>query len=219
MGERKQGKKYYFTVEGETEQWYLQWLRDQINRDEGAKLRVSISCAVCKNPEKHAKSVPVTSRIEIYHLFDYEGGNEEYVKRFQTTLEKMKKAQNLGKNIRYKCGYSNLSFDLWILLHKTDYNAIHTDSSQYLEVINRVFDERFEGIREYKRENNFKRCLSKMDLDDVRAAIRRAEAIMERNQENGYALQQYAGYEYYEENPSLMVWEPIKRILEDCQLM
>ena len=25
-------KKFVFTVEGETEQWYLEWLRDQINK-------------------------------------------------------------------------------------------------------------------------------------------------------------------------------------------
>ena len=31
MGDRKETKKYTFTVEGETEQWYLYWLRNQIN--------------------------------------------------------------------------------------------------------------------------------------------------------------------------------------------
>lgn len=29
--ERKETKKYYFSVEGETEQLYLEWLRDIIN--------------------------------------------------------------------------------------------------------------------------------------------------------------------------------------------
>ena len=28
---RKQTKKYYFSVEGETEKWYLEWLQKQIN--------------------------------------------------------------------------------------------------------------------------------------------------------------------------------------------
>ena len=31
MSERLETIKYTFTVEGETEQWYLEWLRDQIN--------------------------------------------------------------------------------------------------------------------------------------------------------------------------------------------
>ncbi len=31
MNEKRETKKYVFTVEGETEQWYLYWLRDQIS--------------------------------------------------------------------------------------------------------------------------------------------------------------------------------------------
>lgn len=30
-------KKYVLTVEGETEQWYFLWLRDQINKIESRK--------------------------------------------------------------------------------------------------------------------------------------------------------------------------------------
>ena len=35
-------KKYVLTVEGETEQWYFIWLRDQINGFEGRTYNVSI---------------------------------------------------------------------------------------------------------------------------------------------------------------------------------
>ena len=28
---RKETKKYYFSVEGETEKWYLEWLENTIN--------------------------------------------------------------------------------------------------------------------------------------------------------------------------------------------
>jgi len=31
MGNRKITRKYYFTVDGETEQWYFEWLAKQIN--------------------------------------------------------------------------------------------------------------------------------------------------------------------------------------------
>lgn len=36
MPVRKITKKYYFSVEGETEQWYLEWLRDLINASPSA---------------------------------------------------------------------------------------------------------------------------------------------------------------------------------------
>lgn len=32
----------------------------------------------------------------------------------------MESAQNLGKSIKYKLGYSNFTFELWMILHKND---------------------------------------------------------------------------------------------------
>lgn len=55
MAKRKPTNKYYFSVEGETEQWYLKWLQDTINNTEKAACKVSIDCPVRKNPLKHAK--------------------------------------------------------------------------------------------------------------------------------------------------------------------
>ena len=50
-------------------------------------------------------------------------------------------------------------------------------------------------------------------------AVGRAKKIMLKNQENGYILHQYKGYRYYKENPSLMAWEAIEKILTDCKLI
>ena len=85
-------KKYYFTVEGETEQWYLQWLENTINSTESALYKVSISCPVNKNPAKYAKSLTVTGKMRIYHLSDYESDEEEHVKEFTDTMDNMKKS-------------------------------------------------------------------------------------------------------------------------------
>ncbi len=72
MSKKKTTKKYYFSVEGETEQWYLKWLQDTINNTEQAVYRVSIDCPVRKDPVKHAKCLNVTQKVEVYHFFDYE---------------------------------------------------------------------------------------------------------------------------------------------------
>ena len=64
MAKRKPTNKYYFSVEGETEQWYLKWLQDTINNTEKAACKVSIDCPVRKNPLKHAKSLTVC----IWHI-------------------------------------------------------------------------------------------------------------------------------------------------------
>lgn len=39
MANRKSTKKYYFSVQGETEQWYLKWLQDLINGTEQAAIK------------------------------------------------------------------------------------------------------------------------------------------------------------------------------------
>lgn len=219
MANRKPTRKYYFSVEGETEQWYLEWLRDTINNTEKASFRISIDCMVKKNPLKRAKSLTVTERIEIYHFFDYESDEFIHVKGFQDTFDNMKKAEKLGKQIKYKSGYSNFSFDLWIILHMVNCNTSYAHRSQYIVPINQGFNEKFENMDEYKKEDNFKRCLNKMSLTNVVNAIERAKKIMQWNQEKGYTLHQYKGYNYYKENPSLATWEAIERILLDCKLL
>lgn len=219
MVKRKPTNKYYFSVEGETKQWYLKWLQDTINNTEESVCKVSIDCPVKKNPLKHAKSLTVTRKIEVYHFFDYESDESIHVKGFQDAMDNMKKAEKLGKQIKYKSGYSNFTFDLWIILHKADSNAPYTHRKQYIKPINKAFCEEFEDMDEYKHEDNFKRCLSKMNLSNVIDAIKRARKIMQRNQENGYILHQYKGYKYYKENPSLSAWEVIEKILSDCKLI
>ena len=190
-----------------------------INNTEESVCKVSIDCPVKKNPLKHAKSLTVTRKIEIYHFFDYESDEPIHVQGFQDAMDNMKKAEQLGKQIKYKSGYSNFTFDLWILLHMADCNTSYAHRKQYITLINRAFGERFENMDEYKHEDNFKRCLSKMNLVNVIDAIKRARNIMQRNQENGYTLLQYKGYRYYKENPSLSAWEAIEKILSDCKLL
>ena len=161
MVKRKTTQKYYFSVEGETEQWYLKWLQDCINNTEGAVCKVSIDCPVKKNPLKHAKYLSVTRKTEVYHFFDYESDESVHVQNFHDAMDNMKKAEQLGKQIKYKSGYSNFTFDLWIILHMADFNAFYTHRKQYIIPINQAFGEKFENMDEYKKEDNFKRCLKK----------------------------------------------------------
>ena len=112
MPKMKITNKYFFSVEGDTEQWYLKWLQDIINSTEAAALKVSFDCPVQKNPMKRAKLLVITRRTEIWHLSDYESGDEIHVKQFHETMDNMKAAGKLGKQLTYKFGYSNFTFDL-----------------------------------------------------------------------------------------------------------
>ncbi len=219
MTNRKPSKKYFFSVEGETEQWYLEWLQDQINACETANYKVKFDIQIEKDPIKRVKRMVVTAKTEIYHFSDYESDEDIHVKQFVETMDKMKAACKLGKQIIYRFGYSNLTFDLWIVLHKTDCNGAFTHRKQYISSINTGYGETFTDMHEYKHEKNFKRCLSKLTLDDVVTAIKRSEQIMNENANRGYKLHEYKGFSYYKENPSLLVWEAIKKILKDCGMV
>jgi hypothetical protein len=222
MARLKKTNKYYFTVEGETEQWYLQWLEGRINAEPNAVFRVSFACPIQKNPLKYARSVPILQKTKIVHMTDYESGEPVHTTQFLTALERMKEVRKnarYGRKINYVLGYSNLTFDLWVILHMADCNGPFTYRHQYIDPINRAYEERFENMDQYKHEDNFKRLLRKLTLENVKDAISRAETIMRRCRENGYTPVEYKGFSYYRENPSLSIGEHIKVILSDCGLL
>ena len=91
----------------------------------------------------------------------------------------------LRVNINNHLGYSNFPFELWMVLHRKDCNGLLGHRSQYLLHINQVYGESFEELDHYKAHDAFHRCLAKLTLDDVKAAIRRAEAITRNNERDG----------------------------------
>lgn len=218
MAQMKENRKHYFTVEGETERWYLQWLQYKINTEPASYYTVSLDCPIQKDPVKHVKPLTVTGKTVITHVFDYESNDDVHAEQFKRTLDRMKQAQLLGKQIKYCNGYSNFTFELWMVLHKMDCNGSLSHRRQYITYINNAYNEKFEDLDQYKHEANFKRVLDKLSLDNVKDAIERSKKIMQRNQECGYTLQQYKTFNYYKENPSTSIWEAIERILKECGL-
>ena len=144
---RKQTLTYYFSVEGETEQWYLEWLETQINANEDSKYIVNIIAKVQKDPVSFVKKLVVQKKTTIWHLSDIEGSSAEQIQTVHNTLGRLKEAKGLGKSIIYKWGYSNLSFDLWMILHKQNCNAELNGVDGYLSHINRAFETQFESMK------------------------------------------------------------------------
>ncbi|MDE7327779.1 MAG: RloB family protein [Lachnospiraceae bacterium] len=216
---RKENRTYYFSVEGETEQWYLEWLQMIINAEETAKYTVKLDTKVQKDPLARVKRMTIIGKTEITHVTDFESNEEIHVKQFHMAMDRMKDAENLGKNVKYHFGYSNFTFELWIILHIEECNTPMMHRRQYLLPLNRAYGENFENLDQYKHEKNFKRILKKLTLENVLQAIDRSKKIMQKNEELGYRLQQYRGYKYYNENPSLAIWEQIERILDECGIV
>lgn len=216
MKRKRTNKKYYFSVEGQTEMWYLKRLEYLINNNINSRFNVCIYCKVPKDPIKFVKNLKILSRTSITHLVDYESNNDEHVSKFTNILDKLKKSKELGKQITYNLGYSNLTFELWMILHKSDCNCSYTNRLQYLKPLNSAYNEKFKDLDDYKKETNFKRILNKVTLDDVKDAIKRSRNIMDNNARKGYKMQTYKDYKYYKENPSLSIWESVNKILNEC---
>ena len=218
MREKLETRKYTLTVEGETEQWYFEWLRDQINACPSRSYDAVIEARVQQSPKKFYKSVNKKTTPMVFHICDVESNEPIHVEKFQRILSEMREAR-LQKGITYNLGYSNFAFELWMVLHKLDCNGPLTHRRNYLEPIQRAFGERFEDLDHYKQEDAFKRCLRKLTLENVKSAIRRAEAITSVNEDNGKALIKYKSYAYYRDNPALSIHVAVKQILRECGLL
>ncbi len=150
MSEKLETIKYSFTVEGETEQWYLTWLKEQINACKGRSYNISIVPKVQSSPSKFYKGINAKTTPLVTHICDVESNEPFHVDKFQRILSEMKEAKD-QKGIEYHLGYSNFTFELWMVLHKSTCNGPLANRSQYLEPINRAFREKFEDLDHYCR--------------------------------------------------------------------
>lgn len=215
----KPQKQYYFSVEGETEQWYLEYLQKLINNCTKATSTVKFQIKICKSITKRAKSIPAIYGTRVFHICDYESNDEIHVNQFNQILEELKKVKQINKMLDYKLGYSNFTFDLWIILHKKQQNSSVIHRKQYVKGINKAYRENFEFLDEYKKEANFKRILSKIKIEDVIKAVKRGNEIRAKHKEDEDRMIKYGKFEYYRENPDMTINECIEEILKDCEIL
>lgn len=214
---KKITNKYYFSTEGETEKWYLQHLEKLINNEAASVCNVSFYVKK-SNPISYVKGINVLKKTPVYHVFDVESNQEDDIKSFENMLGCMRKAEGLGRTIVYENGYSNLTFELWLILHKIDCNCVN-NKSNYLNLINKAFHLHCSGLTEYKEEKFFKdKVLSKITLDDVKNAVKRADEIMKQNKQNK-VLQFFKKYSWYKDNPATELGNIIGKILKQCGLI
>lgn len=216
-GKEKRTLKFFFSTEGETEKWYLEHLQKLINNCETAKCKVSFFIKK-SSPASFVKMISIIQKTKIFHFFDVESTENEYEQRFKDTLKKMKIAEKNGKTVSYSPAYTNLTFELWLILHKEYLSSSLTDRKNYLTYINRNFGVKYQGLKEYKEEKNFQEILKKITLDDVVIAVKNAEKIMNHNKENYHPKKMYT-FSWYLENPSTEAGIVIKEILQKCGIL
>ena len=151
---------YFLSCEGETERWYFEWLKNQINNDSRTKNKVDIKFKKLM-PSAFAKSNAGTFTKDMLNdsifcrIQDIEDYNDEHIKKFHLLLKSTKEARQRYKKISFIIGYSNFTFEVWILAHKAKVREI-VDRAYYYQEINSAYNTAFINNDDYKHENNFK---------------------------------------------------------------
>ncbi len=213
--------KFYFSTEGETEEAYLLHLQKLIN--EGRKRKIKFITAVVKNNplQKTAnkwRSEVGQTPIDLYHFFDYEGSTKVDKERFTNIvneLQRIPKQEKSKNKIRcYHACYANLTFEMWIVLHKTERCANVNTKKDYIKLINKEFGETYETLDKFKDQDNFQKFLKKnITYESVEQAIANAEKIMTSHENDGIPTAPHCP-----KHPSTNNHLHIKTILETCGL-
>lgn len=219
-GPLRQSKRFYLSVEGETEKWYFEHLRGLINTSDRAQYKLTMKCDVEKEPLAMAKRlvIPKRTTIDVWHVFDFESESEQHRQNFQEALRQIREANRLDKKLRYHSAYSNFTFDLWMVLHRQ--NVVHcAHRKEYVRQINSAFGTSFQKMDEYKKEANFKAILSEIDLDDVARAVKRAKVMNRETDRRGARTAEHCGCVYRLDNPYTELYVPIENMLSETLVL
>ncbi len=223
MKKIKPQKSYHLSVEGETEEWYFEHLKNLINHSEDARFRVSFDVKRGKTPKSVLKSLSLSSYKEavVFQICDYESNDGEHTRKFLSALSELKDIRTECRTTKcikeFSLGYSNFTFDLWMALHKKQFISPVAHRRNYRDFINSAFGTNYQYIDEYKNEHEFKSILSKIQLQDVIGAVKNAEDIRKKNEETKQQSE-YKGFTYYRDNPDFTINIIVKRILMDCRI-
>lgn len=212
-------QQYHFLVEGECEERYLRRLQKLINERQDIGQKVSFVIKRGMTMTSMVKNLLPWGNNTIVKVVDYEGSGQSDQQTFLHVLDDMVKAARLKSGVKCALGYSNLTFELWMLLHKMDCRRTLDNKKQYLRLLNQAYGFDFETLGKFKQDKNFQKVLNKIGLEDVKTAIKRAEAIRKQNEQDSIPTIYKKKYKYFKKNPDCSLQEFIREILEDCGLM
>lgn len=204
--------RYIISCEGNTEIIYFKHLQKLLN-NEGFKIEID------------ARKQTISSIIKSQHGFysqlgekniakveDIELADEETKIRLEKSVKAITSASKHAKSANLYI--SNISFELWLLLHKADIEKKVKKVNDYLPLINKHYCKKFDSLCDYKQQKNLYKIIQNINLDDVKRAVERARMIRNRNfKNNSHAKVNINGFEYFSCNPDLSVHELVRDIL------
>lgn len=184
-------KEYICYYEGLQEEKYFKRLKELIEKK-------YMNIRVCfKKVEKFEYFVTLKTNIKKIAVFDYDCDKTN----FET---KVKKCLKNNVNILY----SNLNFDLWLILHKEQYTTPVSYNDDYQEKVKEIY--KLPKNANIKTESNIDKILKQIELEDVNYATENAEKIMKKKNKKDY-IKINGKYGYFP-NPSLSVQDFLRNL-------
>lgn len=221
---RKESRQFNISVEGiNCEKMYFEHLAKLINSSNESKYNLKISPRKM-SPLEYAKRNahrPVEQRgnkkLPYIHIQDIEDFYDDFQRtKFYKVIDEMRIAEDTF-GISYELGYSNYTFELWMLLHVADMSHSVQNRYAYLSSLNKYFNRSFAHIDDFKRADEFQKILDEfVTLDSVKSAVARAEMITEGNEKDKKKQEVYRGFSFYRDNPDITVHEVVKMIFDVC---
>lgn len=145
-------------------------------------------------------------------IFDFDFNKVEFERNIEI-CDKLNREQNptSRRNGRYIYhAYSNVNFDLWLILHKEDYNREVSRNDAYIPDVRRIYG--LIPTDNIKNKETIKKILDQITLQDVKDAINRAEKIRSCKIKND-ALN--VGNSVIYSNPDFSIHEFLKKVLRE----
>ena len=220
----KESRHVYISVEGDVcERLYFEHLKKLINSDKNGTYNLNLSIRK-ENPYSFIKRNAYKQMdkekgkiVPVFHIQDVEDySDNELRNRFKEIIDDMHKAENEFR-IPSQLGFSNYTFELWMLLHVKDMTTPVGNRQAYLKHINKYFIKKYQGLEEYKEEKEFQDILNKyVTLDTIFDAINRADKISKQKERDKKRYEHYRKYTIYPDNPYTTVQHVVSTIFSLC---